>query len=74
MKMADQKRNRKRKHRRTPDTVGHLMLASFIVMALLITDVFFVSIRKVHLASGTDLSAYADSANTVTETDRKSVV
>lgn len=66
--MADQKRNRKRKHRRTPDTVGHLMLASFIVMALLITDVFFVSIKKVHLASGTDLSAYADSANTVTET------
>jgi penicillin-binding protein 2B len=59
---------KKRRKRRTPDTVGHLMLAAFLAMALLVTDVFFVAIKKEHLISGTDLSAYADTSSTVTET------
>ena len=45
-----------------------LFLMTLAVMLLLASNVFLVSIRKVHLRSGTDLSAYADSANTVHET------
>ena len=66
--MADRRKKNRGKKRRTPDTVGHLMLGTIIAMALLVTDVFFVAIKKEHLASGTDLSAYADSTSTVTET------
>ena len=39
-------------------------------MVLIASNVFFVSVYKVHLRSGTDLSAYADSANTVRETTK----
>lgn len=34
---------------------------------LIASDVFFVTIGKVHLRSGVDLSAYAEGANTITE-------
>lgn len=39
-------------------------------MVLLASNVFLVTIMQVHVRSGTDLSAYADSANTVTETTK----
>lgn len=45
-----------------------LFIMTLAVMLLLASNVFLVSIRKVHLRSGTDLSAYANSANTVHET------
>ena len=57
-----------RKKRRSPNTVGRIIFAASVTGALLITDVFLVSVKKIHPRSGTDLSAYADSANTVTET------
>ncbi|MCR5230649.1 MAG: penicillin-binding protein [Solobacterium sp.] len=44
-----------------------IFTAALVVMAMLAADVFLVTIAKVHLRSGTDLSAYADSANTVRE-------
>ncbi len=47
-----------------------LFIVTLAVMIVLATNVFFVSIKKVHLRSGTDLSAYADSANIVTETTK----
>ena len=49
-------------------TVRLLFIMTLAVMFMLAANVFLVSIRKVHMRSGTDLSAYADSANTVHET------
>lgn len=45
-------------------------LTALVVMSLLATNVFYVSILKKHIRSGTDLSVYADSANTIRETDK----
>jgi penicillin-binding protein 2B len=45
-------------------------LTALVVMSLLAANVFYVSIVKKHFRSGTDLSAYADSANTIRETDK----
>ncbi|NCB33002.1 MAG: penicillin-binding protein [Erysipelotrichia bacterium] len=39
-------------------------------MILLASNVFLVTIMRVHVRSGTNLSAYANSANTVTETTK----
>ena len=39
-------------------------------MILVASNVFLVSVAKVHLGSGTDLSKYADSANTVKTTNK----
>ena len=47
-----------------------IFLSTLAVMILIASNVFFVSIYKVHLRSNTDLSAYADSANTVRETTK----
>lgn len=43
------------------------MLITLAAMLLIVSDVFFVTIGKVHLRSGTDLSVYAEGANTITE-------
>lgn len=51
-------------------TLKSIRIITLATMVLIASDVFFVSVRKVHVHSGTDLSAYADSANTVTETIR----
>ena len=53
--------------RRRLKTVSVIYVMTLAVMLMLTSNVFLVSIRKVHLRSGTDLSAYADSANTVHE-------
>jgi len=45
-------------------TIFMFTLAAILILG---TNVFLVAIAKVHVRSGTDLSAYADSANTVTE-------
>ena len=50
--------------------VLRIFLASLAVMSLLAANVFYVSIVKRHFRSGTDLSAYADSANTIRVTDK----
>lgn len=47
-------------------TITILTLAA---MLLIVSDVFFVAVGKVHLRSGTDLTAYAEGANTITETE-----
>jgi len=51
-------------------SVQRILLTTSVVFALIIADVFTVSVQKMHLRSGTDLTAYADSANTVTETTK----
>lgn len=51
--------------------IGRIVVIEFLtlaVMLVLASNVFFVSIKKRHLRSGTDLNAYADAANTVHET------
>ncbi len=53
--------------RRRLKTVRVIFYMTLAVMLMLASNVFLVSIRKVHLRSNTDLRAYADSANTVHE-------
>ncbi len=45
-------------------------LTALAVMGLLAANVFYVAIIKKHFRSQTDLSAYADSANTIRETEK----
>lgn len=45
-----------------------IFLVTLAATVLIASDVFLVAVGKVHLRSGTDLSVYADSANTITET------
>ncbi|MCI5723775.1 MAG: penicillin-binding protein [Erysipelotrichaceae bacterium] len=56
---------KKRKYR---NEVRRITIVTLAAMMLIASNVFFVTIGKVHMRSGTDLSVYADSANTVTET------
>lgn len=58
-------RKRRRNH-----SVRNIFLIALAAVAMITSDVFFVSVAKVHLRSGTDLSVYADSANTHTETEQ----
>ena len=51
-------------------TVMITFLAALVVMSLLAANVFYVAIVKKHFRSGTDLSAYADSANTIRQTEK----
>ncbi len=44
-----------------------IMILTLVAVLLLTSSVFFVSVAKIHLRSNTDLSAYADSANTVSK-------
>ncbi len=64
--MARRKRNRH--NRRIPNTIGHIAAVTSVAFAVLVSDVFLVSVRKVHFRSGTDLSVYSDTSNVVTET------
>jgi len=56
--------------RRGRRTIRTLFIMTLAVMVMLASNVFFVTIMRVHLRSGTDLSAYADSANTVYKTTK----
>ena len=58
-----------RKKRRN-HAVRNIILVTLAAILLIVSDVFFVAVGKVHLRSGTDLSVYADSANTVTESEQ----
>lgn len=51
-------------------TLHSITLVTLAAMILIASNVFLVSVQKIHLHSGTDLSVYADSANTVTKTIR----
>ena len=48
-------------------TVRVILTVTLAAMLVLATDVFFVTIKKVHPRSQTDLSVYADGSNMVTE-------
>ena len=48
-------------------TILLIFMMTLALMMILASNVFFVSIAKKHMRSGTDLSVYADSANTVKE-------
>ena len=56
------------KRKKYRNEVRRILIVTLAAMMLIASNVFFVTIGKVHLRSGTDLSIYADSANTVTET------
>lgn len=55
----------RRKRNHSLREITFVTLAAFILLA---SDVFVVSIDRRHMRSGSDLSPYVDSANTVTET------
>lgn len=56
------------KRKKYRNEVRRILIVTLAAIMLIASNVFFVTIGKVHLRSGTDLSIYADSANTVTET------
>ncbi len=55
------------KPRNTHHSVREIFLVTLAAIALLASNVFFVTIAKVHIRSGQDLSTYADNANYVHE-------
>jgi penicillin-binding protein 2B len=55
------------KPRKRHHSVREIFLVTLAAIALLASNVFFVTIAKVHIRSGQDLSAYADNANYVHE-------
>lgn len=56
--------------KRTQRVTYIIFVITLAVMILIASNVFLVTIAKVHFGSGTDLSAYADSANTVKTTTK----
>ena len=54
-------------HKRTDRAMRTIFIMTLVTMLVLVSNVFFVSIGKIHLRSGVDLSSYADKANTVQE-------
>ena len=48
-------------------SLGQITFATLVAFGLLVTDVFAVSIGKRHMRSGSDLTPYVDSSNTVTD-------
>ena len=56
------------KRKKYRNEVRRILIVTLAAMMLISSNGFFVTIGKVHLRSGTDLSIYADSANTVTDT------
>ena len=50
--------------------VMYSFLTALVVMSLLAANVFYVSVIKKHFRSGTDLNAYADSANTIRHVEK----
>lgn len=57
---------KKRKNR----SIRNIFLVTLVIMLLVSSNVFMVSIGKVHILSGTDLSVYADNSNIVTEKEQ----
>lgn len=58
-------KKRKRNH-----AVRNIFFVTLGTMVLITSNVFMVSIGKVHILSGTDLSVYADNQNIVTEKEQ----
>lgn len=56
--------------KRKPSIITKIMVVTLVAIGILVTDVFYVSVEKKHMNSGTDLSAYVDNANTVVETTK----
>lgn len=56
-----------KKKKRNKNTVPRIMFITLASIAVLVADVFCVSILQKHMNSGTDLSAYVDSSNTIVE-------
>lgn len=51
-------------------SINKIFLITLVIICLVSSNVFMVSIGKVHILSGTDLSVYADNSNIVTETEQ----
>ena len=58
------------KKRRRNHAIRNIICVTLGIMMLITSNVFVVSIGKVHLLSGTDLSVYADNQNIVTKNDK----
>ncbi len=54
-------------HHRKNHAIRNITILTLAAMIIIASDVFLVTIAKVHPRSGTDLSAYAEGANTITE-------
>lgn len=55
---------------RTDRVVRRITIATLAIMLILMSNVFLVSVRKVHIRSNTSLKEYADSANVIAETSK----
>lgn len=51
-------------------SINKIILITLVIFCLVSSNVFLVSIGRVHILSGTDLSVYADNSNIVTETEQ----
>lgn len=60
----------KKKKQANRRAVQKIFIVTLVMFLVLTTNVLFVTIGKVHLRSGTDLSVYADSSNIVSETEK----
>ena len=58
------------KKRRRNHAIRNIICVTLGIMMLITANVFVVSIGKVHLLSGTDLSVYADNQNIVTKKEQ----
>jgi penicillin-binding protein 2B len=54
-------------HQKRNHAVRNITILTLAAMMIIVSDVFFVSIGKIHLRSNTNLAAYAEGANTITE-------
>lgn len=65
--MQNKKKKKGASHRFRISVLGQLFAIVTVVFAILIADVFLVSVRKVHARTGTNLALYSDTNNTVTD-------
>ena len=57
-------------HQMRNHAIRNITLITLAAMILIVSNVFFVTIVKIHPRSGVNLSAYAEGANTITETEK----
>lgn len=59
-----------KKRKRKNYAVRNIIIVTLVLMVIISSNVFLVSVGQLHFLSGTDLSVYADNQNVVTETEQ----
>jgi penicillin-binding protein 2B len=59
-----------KKRKRKNYAVRNIIIVTLVLMVVISSNVFLVSVGQLHFLSGTDLSVYADNQNVVTETEQ----